>query len=130
MPQNKIPESPIPGHEKHEKERQLSTIESLPVELIEKIFLHSLNVNLALASPYLASALSSERIYRLLILLAFWEDSKSDFRSPWPSRTSLDHKWPESVEEKLLDYDELAKGTYCRYSFHVSFRRSPFEIQS
>ncbi|KAJ5651125.1 uncharacterized protein N7484_004848 [Penicillium longicatenatum] len=54
--------------------RRLSMLEVLPVEVIEQIFLHSLNVNLPRASHALAAALSSERIYRLLILLAFWED--------------------------------------------------------
>lgn len=51
-----------------------SQLERLPVELVEKIFVYSLNVNFARASPYLAAAVSSERIYRLLILLAFsWD---------------------------------------------------------
>ncbi|KAJ5525902.1 hypothetical protein N7494_012552 [Penicillium frequentans] len=54
--------------------RRLSMLEVLPVEVIEQIFLHSLNVNLPRASHVVAAALSSERIYRLLILLAFWED--------------------------------------------------------
>ncbi|PWY91556.1 hypothetical protein BO94DRAFT_397160 [Aspergillus sclerotioniger CBS 115572] len=52
-----------------------SILESLPVELIEKIFLYSLNVNFARCSSTLTAAISSERIYRALILLAFWADS-------------------------------------------------------
>ena len=52
----------------------LSNLECLPVELIEKIFLYSLNVNLPRCSPSLQAALSSERVYRVLILLAFWRD--------------------------------------------------------
>ncbi|KAF9891347.1 hypothetical protein FE257_004202 [Aspergillus nanangensis] len=55
--------------------RHLSNLERLPVELIEKIFLYSLNVNLPRCSNVLAAAVSSERIYRALILLAFWDDS-------------------------------------------------------
>ncbi|KAJ5731734.1 uncharacterized protein N7483_006242 [Penicillium malachiteum] len=54
--------------------RRLSILEALPVEVIEQIFLYSLNINFARASPVLAAAISSERIYRLLILLAFWDD--------------------------------------------------------
>ncbi|KAK1149811.1 hypothetical protein N8T08_003362 [Aspergillus melleus] len=54
-----------------------SRLEALPVELIEKIFLYSLNANLPRSSPSLASAVSSERIYRALILLAFWNDTSS-----------------------------------------------------
>ncbi|OGM50210.1 hypothetical protein ABOM_001148 [Aspergillus bombycis] len=57
--------------------KQLSRLETLPVELIEKIFLQSLNVNLPRASASLAATVSSERIYRALILLAFWNDVPS-----------------------------------------------------
>ncbi|KAL2828160.1 hypothetical protein BDW59DRAFT_143282 [Aspergillus cavernicola] len=57
--------------------KNLSRLESLPVELIEKIFLYSLNVNLPRSSRFLAAALSSERIYRALTLLAFWDDSSA-----------------------------------------------------
>ncbi|KAI2910978.1 hypothetical protein CBS147321_6137 [Aspergillus niger] len=58
------------------KPRQ-SILESLPVELIEKIFLYSLNVNFARCSSALGATVSSERIYRALILLAFWDDSSA-----------------------------------------------------
>ncbi|KAF7597350.1 hypothetical protein BBP40_006291 [Aspergillus hancockii] len=57
------------------KRKNLSRLESLPVELIEKIFLYSLNANLPRASPSLAARVSSERVYRALILLAFWNDA-------------------------------------------------------
>ncbi|KAL1970247.1 hypothetical protein VTN77DRAFT_5407 [Rasamsonia byssochlamydoides] len=57
--------------------RKASLLECLPVELIEKIFLYALDINLPRASPTLAAAVSSERIYRVLILLAFWDDSES-----------------------------------------------------
>lgn len=69
------------GNDRQPKEpkadKVLSRIETLPVELIEKIFLYSLNVNLPRASPHLAAAVSNEQVYRLLILLAFW-DNDSD----------------------------------------------------
>ncbi|GFF75134.1 hypothetical protein IFM60648_09074 [Aspergillus lentulus] len=64
------------------RRKTLSLLETLPVELIEKIFLYSLNVNLSRASPSLAAAVSSERIYRVLILLAFWNDPASDAEDP------------------------------------------------
>ncbi|KAJ5203857.1 uncharacterized protein N7498_004736 [Penicillium cinerascens] len=54
--------------------RVLSMLEALPRELIEHIFLYSLNLNLPRASPSLAAALSREHIYKLLIILAFWDD--------------------------------------------------------
>lgn len=59
---------------KHGRKLTLSRLERLPVELLEKIFLYSLNVDFARCSPFLAAAVSSERIYRLLVLLAFWYD--------------------------------------------------------
>lgn len=49
-------------------------LEALPVEIIEKIFLHALNLNLPRSSRVLAAALSREHIFKLLILLAFWDD--------------------------------------------------------
>jgi hypothetical protein len=52
-------------------EMRLSRLESLPVELVEIIFFYDLNINLPRASPLLAAKLSSERIYRTLIILAF-----------------------------------------------------------
>lgn len=54
--------------------KTLSRLETLPVELMEKIFLYCLEVNLPRASPYVATSLTSERIYRLLILLSFWDN--------------------------------------------------------
>ena len=59
------------------KAHNWSNLECLPVELIEKIFLYSLNVNLPRCSPSLKAALSRERVYRVLILLAFWRDPLS-----------------------------------------------------
>lgn len=54
--------------------RPLSMLEVLPVEVIEQIFLYSLNLNLPRASPVIAAAVSREKIYNLLIILAFWDD--------------------------------------------------------
>ncbi|KAL4976456.1 hypothetical protein BDW66DRAFT_159646 [Aspergillus desertorum] len=59
--------------------RKLSRLESLPVELIEKIFLYSLNINLPRCSPSISAAVSSERIYRVLTLLAFFDAEKTVF---------------------------------------------------
>lgn len=53
-----------------------SALEQLPVELLERIFLYALEVNFCRASPFLASAVSSERIYRTLIRLAFFKDAE------------------------------------------------------
>lgn len=60
--------------------KKLSILESLPVELVEKIFLYSLNVNLPRASPVLRAAVSREPVYRVLIILALWKDT-----TDWPA---------------------------------------------
>lgn len=72
---------PPKRHHRH-AQKQLSQLERLPVELIEKIFLYSLNVNLPRSSPSLAATVSSERIYRALILLAFWDDDEATASTP------------------------------------------------
>jgi hypothetical protein len=52
----------------------VSALERLPVELIQQIFLHSLELNLPRSSISLARSLSKESIYTSLILLAFFDD--------------------------------------------------------
>ena len=75
-------DSPMPAQERGTAEprpRYFSTVETLPVEILEKIFLYSLNVNLPCASPSLAATLSSEPVYRVLILLAFFDDPLASY---------------------------------------------------
>ncbi|PLB41093.1 uncharacterized protein BDW47DRAFT_123150 [Aspergillus candidus] len=64
--------------EQHGRKRKklhcYSHLESLPVELLERIFLYALNLQLPRASPALGAALSREGVYRVLILTAFWDD--------------------------------------------------------
>lgn len=59
---------------KRKKLHAHSHLESLPVELLERIFLYALNLQLPRASPALGAALSREGVYRVLILRAFWDD--------------------------------------------------------
>ncbi len=49
----------------------LSLLESLPTELLEQIFLKSLNINLPLASPHLTNTLSSTHTKTALVLKVF-----------------------------------------------------------
>ncbi|PWY72303.1 hypothetical protein BO70DRAFT_381840 [Aspergillus heteromorphus CBS 117.55] len=81
--------------------KKLSNLESLPVELIEKIFLYSLNVNFARCSLPLIAAISSERIYRALILLAFWDDTSTTAAGTRASETAI------SRILRPLDYSPL-----------------------
>ncbi|OQD75719.1 hypothetical protein PENDEC_c006G07097 [Penicillium decumbens] len=48
-----------------------SRLESLPAEILQLIFLYSLEINLARASPYLSRALSHPLLYTWLVRLAF-----------------------------------------------------------
>jgi hypothetical protein len=51
-----------------------SWLQRLPIELLECIFLHSLEINMIHALPFLGKTLSKESIYRVLILFAFFDD--------------------------------------------------------
>ncbi|KAL4898648.1 hypothetical protein BDV59DRAFT_197537 [Aspergillus ambiguus] len=128
--------------------QKLSLLEQLPVELIEKIFLTSLNVNLPRCSPSLAAAVSSERIYRALILLAFWND---DAAVPTTSSTGvskilrpleyhpLSHDDRKNLQttiltcrwctlDRLLRYlPDLVNLTVQRHWFDAGMRMSPDE---
>lgn len=66
-------ESPNPTMS--ESARELSTLERLPTELLQNIFLQSLNLNLPCASPMLNSALSAPHIKMLLVFKVFSSDS-------------------------------------------------------
>ncbi|OKL63148.1 hypothetical protein UA08_01351 [Talaromyces atroroseus] len=64
---------------------QRCTLESLPAELIEKIFFHSLEINLPRASWHIARILSKPIIYKWLVRVAFSSSntsSKHDFFTP------------------------------------------------
>lgn len=64
----------LPGEAQPKRRNGSSALEQLPVELLERIFLYALETNFCRASPFLASAVSSERIYRTLIRLSFFKD--------------------------------------------------------
>jgi hypothetical protein len=55
----------------------MSSLESLPVEIVQKIFLECLEVNLPRASLHVARALSNPTIYTWLIRLAFSSSNDS-----------------------------------------------------
>ncbi|KAI9841906.1 MAG: hypothetical protein M1837_000292 [Sclerophora amabilis] len=64
-----IPNGPSVGRRRARK--PLSSLERLPVEIIEQILLETMNINLPLASPYLASKLSSRQLYLYFCSKAF-----------------------------------------------------------
>lgn len=59
------------GHPDPRADHPCSHLESLPVEIIQLIFLHSLEINLPRASPRLSRALSNPVLYTWLIRLVF-----------------------------------------------------------
>lgn len=75
-------------------------LEALPAEIIEQIFLHSLNLNLPRASPFLSRVLSREHTYRTLILLAFWHDPPG-----YPSSLAIDRMMAGPLEYVPLSLD-------------------------
>ncbi|KAF9891345.1 hypothetical protein FE257_004200 [Aspergillus nanangensis] len=58
-----------------------SHLESLPVELIQEIFLHCLEFNLPRASAYISRVLSNPMLYKWLIRLAFSSSNESSKRN-------------------------------------------------
>jgi hypothetical protein len=76
----------------------LSSLEMLPVEIIQHIFFDSLEVNLANTSLTLNRALSQEAIYHALILFAYFDDDghhpveTRHFRPAQFRRTSLEDR--------------------------------------
>ena len=78
-----------------------SRLESLPAEIIQKIFLHSLEFNLPRASITLSRILSSPIIYTWIIRLAFSSDNRSS-RSGFFTRDYL----PDEVDFFALTTDQ------------------------
>jgi hypothetical protein len=78
--------------------RTQSQLERLPVELIELIFLHALEINMAQASPLIRKIVSKESIYRALILYALFED---DGQHP------VEEKQFEPAPYRLLAAEEM-----------------------
>lgn len=59
---------------------QRLTIECLPCEILEHIFLEAQEVNLARASRTIAAAVSQESIYDVFMINAFWNDPQDCIR--------------------------------------------------
>ncbi|KAJ5147926.1 uncharacterized protein N7443_000489 [Penicillium atrosanguineum] len=95
--------------------RTLSMLEALPRELIEQIFLYSLNLNLPRASPALAAALSREHIYKLLIILACWDDppdASSSYKGIGPILAPLDYI-PLGIPQRAKLQEDVFRCRFC-----------------
>ena len=90
---------------------RISELERLPVELIQQIFLHSLELNLLRASTTLARSLSKESIYSSLILLAFFDD---DGKQPVDGRLFAPARYRElDLAEKIHLQTSILNGRWC-----------------
>lgn len=92
-------------------------LEALPVEIIEQIFLNCLNLNLPRASPILATALSREHLYKVLIILAFWHDPIRDDR--YPSSEAIERVFAPleytqlPVEQRYKLQEQIFRCKWC-----------------
>ncbi|KAJ5139380.1 uncharacterized protein N7515_004228 [Penicillium bovifimosum] len=110
------PSTPKPAISRpHTPRRTLSLIEALPVEIIEQIFLHSLNLNFPRASPFLSRPVSGEHIYRALILLAFWGDEIFDGpRDKFIDRLMAPLEYvPLVIDERNQLQQDILKCRWC-----------------
>jgi hypothetical protein len=114
-PYDRPSNSPKPAISRpHTPRRTLSLIEALPVEIIEQIFLHSRNLNLPRASPFLSRALSGEHIYRALILSTFWDDAPDAPRSKVIDRLMAPLEYvPLSLDQRYQLQRDIFKCRWC-----------------
>jgi hypothetical protein len=113
--------SPTPAPSIRQRQRHLSRLECLPPELLEKIFFHSLAINLPRSSPHIARVLSKPIIYKWLIRLAFSScnpGSRHDFFTEEFLPSPLDFWALSNADRTLLQQDILE----CRWSTLRLFR--------
>jgi hypothetical protein len=90
---------------------KISELERLPVELIQQIFLHSLELNLPRASTSLARSLSDDSIYNSLILIAFFDD---DGKHPVDEKIFAPAQYRElDLAEKLRLQTSILNSRWC-----------------
>lgn len=73
----------------------MSSFEKLPTEVLENIYLHSMNYNLPRSSPVLAGRLSSNYIFIETII--------NVFRDPWKGcfMNHIDYDLHQSIDEQV-----------------------------
>ncbi|KAJ5368138.1 uncharacterized protein N7496_007898 [Penicillium cataractarum] len=109
-----VPSPATPNLESTPAPRRLSMLESLPVEILEQIFLKSLNLNLPRASPVIAAAVSREKIYKILIILALWDDNSTNPDSEPIKRILRPLKYvPLELPERGMLQQEVLRTRWC-----------------
>lgn len=104
----------IEAQRKMDSERdRLSTLERLPVELIQQIFFHALEVNLPRASNYLRQVLSTEQIFNSLVVFAYFDD---DGESPVEAKHFLPADYRMlSCGEKIRLQQSIFTCRWCNF---------------
>lgn len=97
---------------------KLSILERLPVELIQQIFFYALEVNLPRASHHLQQILSTDAIFKSLVLFAY-------FDSDGVSRVETKHFLPGEYRvltcvEKIRLQESIFTCRWCTYERLVS----------
>lgn len=102
---------------------------SLPTEILQSIYLHCFSPDLLHASPLLASALSTDRIYRLTFLHAFWRSPPLIFAGtqaqqayePGPYVRALFHPLPvlgsgtDDAQAQMIIQDIVLRYRWCTF---------------
>lgn len=92
---------------------KLSALEKLPVELIQQIFFHALEVNLPRASEHLRQVLSTEQIFCSLITFAYFDD---DGVGPVETKHFLPAEYRMlSCEDKVSLQQNMLTCRWCTY---------------
>jgi hypothetical protein len=97
-----------PSSSKKRRKRQLSPLEQLPAEILQPIFLSSVNINLPLSSPELARRLSSPHIYEQFTLRAFCPPPHQGRSPDWPKDLSFLYR-TRIVQCRFFTWDFLVK---------------------
>ena len=103
----------------------LSSLEKLPLELLQTIFLYSLNLSLPLASPHLGAALASRHVRTQLVLSAFG-DLEDPVESAEPETVKLQSML---LPQKWLTYHFFQ---HCQktYMLHLAIRAYQDSVSS
>ncbi|KAJ6018464.1 hypothetical protein N7499_003740 [Penicillium canescens] len=76
-----------------------STLECLPREIIEIIYLDALEVNFARASNVIAAAVSREAVYDIFMIQALWNDPQDCIRQRYSDREFL---YVDELQRKVM----------------------------
>lgn len=97
---------------------KMSMLERLPVELIQQIFFHALEVNMPRASRYLRQVLSTDAIFKSLVLFAYFD---SDGVSPVETKHFLPGEYRVlTCMEKVRLQESIFSCRWCTYERIVS----------